>query len=57
MSSHNQPVTQTEVGMDTDIDNHNSVATEGSENITVASKAINPGELPITCISRHHVCY
>ena len=47
MSSDNQPATQTEVGMVTDSDNHNSVATEGSENIAVASRAINPGELTI----------
>ena len=50
MSADNQPATQTEEGMDTDSDNHNSVATEGSENITVSSRAINPGELTITCM-------
>ena len=47
MSADNQPATQTEEGMDTDSDNHNSVATEGSENITVSSRAINPGEWTI----------
>ena len=50
MSADNQPATQTEEGMDTDSDNHNSVATEGSENITVSSRAINPGEWTISCI-------
>ena len=56
MSADNQPATQTEEGMDTDSDNHNSVATEGSENITVSSRAINPGEWTITRILRPHIC-